>query len=173
MKRREAMKDLTLELFGQLTLLILAIAAFVLSAQIDMEFASDLEIIGGPRRYPRIILAVFILMNVILIVSTVLKTGSKSELAKPASVNASTLDGKVRAAAVFLLLIVFVIAFEFVGYLILTGPLLIFVAMMNGARLSVRMVAVCVILTVTCLFVFRYGLNIVLPEGLLGIDGIF
>ena len=165
------MKELYWELTGQFILLILAIGAFVLSAQIDMEFASEMEIFAGPRRYPRIILAIFILMNVILVVSTLFKAKTFSKQPDP-SLSAPA-AGKARALAVLIALIAFVVGLETIGYLILTAPLLIFVAMMNGARLSVPTVAVCFGLTISCLLIFRYGLNVVLPEGILGIDRIF
>lgn len=173
MVQKEAIKKQSWELIGQVTLLGLAIIAFAMTSQIDMQFASDLEIVAGPRRYPRIILTIFIVMNLILIASTLVKAkkGEAHQATEPAE--NSVPAGKARAAAVFVCLVVFVLAFDSVGYLILTVPLLMFVAWMNGARLSIQMVVVSVGLTITCLILFRYGLNIVLPEGLLGIDAIF
>ena len=165
------MKDLYWELSGQLILLAMAVGALILSAQINMEFASELEIFAGPRRYPRIILIIFILMNLILIASTLFNAKKLNRATEPPT--AAPVNGKLRAFAVLIALIAFVIALEHIGYLILTAPLLVFVALMNGARKSISTIAVCVVLTISCLLIFRYGLNIVLPEGILGIDGIF
>ena len=165
------MKDHYWELGGQVILLAFGIGALVLSAQINMDFASELEIFAGPRRYPRIILVIFILMNVILIVTTLLQTKMRTK--QTGSNRTTSQKGKARAFAVLVSLIAFIVGLEAIGYLILTIPLLIFVALMNGAKRSLATIIVCVGLTIVCLLIFRYGLNVVLPEGVLGIDGIF
>lgn len=163
------MKDLRWELAGQFVFLALAISAFMLTGRIDMAFASDLEIFAGPRRYPRIILAIFISMNVVLIVTTLLRARTLSiPEAGPGDEPGS--KGRVRALAVLIALSVFVAVFETLGYLVLTAPLLIFVAVMNKAPLSAKTIIVCLCLTIICLMIFRYALNVVLPEGILGID---
>lgn len=157
-------------LIGQVFLLAAAISALVMTGSIDMEFASELEILAGPRRYPRIILTLFISMNVLLLAVTFFKYRAL-QLGKDDEPEASyNRSGKSKALIVFLALGVFVLFFESVGYLLLTGPLLVLVAMMNGAKLSAPTVIVCALLLIVCLVVFRFGINIVLPEGLLGID---
>jgi hypothetical protein len=57
--------------------------------------------------------------------------------------------------------------------LITLVPLLIAFGYLNGADNLARNALFSVVAAAACLVVFRYGLNTVLPEGILGIDEIF
>ncbi len=165
------MQDPRAELAGYLVILSVTIFALLLSGTIDMDFASDLEVFAGPRRYPRIILSVILVLDLILIASALRRLSAGNRVR--GAVADANWRGKGKAFAVFVALAAFVLLFKPVGYLLAMFPLLIFVALMNGARNIGRTVLVCSALILICLLVFRYGLNIVLPEGLVGIDMIF
>lgn len=133
--------------------------------QIDLAFSSDLETFSGPRAYPGMILGLMLVTNVAVILSLLFS-------ARPADADPEMLFGRgtLKAALLMALLVVFALTFEPVGYLLTMIPLLVITAMMNGSRSWLTAIVVSIIMSLACLAIFRYGLNVVLPEGLLGID---
>ena len=79
----------------------------------------------------------------------------------------------VSVVLAILMLCIFASAFEPVGYIFTVPPLVFAAALLNRARNWKSAALTALISTACLLIIFRYGLNIVLPEGLLGIDWIF
>lgn len=156
------------DLIGGLVFLVLIVSWFAWAGRIDLAFSFELETITGPRAYPRQLLALMALFNVAVIARAFVNRAGRP----------SACDGlpptpdrrRLRAAGVYVILIVFVLAFEPVGYLLAMPALLVTVALLSGAARPGQAFAMAVLLSLGCLVLFRYGLDTVLPEGILGID---
>lgn len=149
----------------RITALVIAAAALVgliLTSQIDLAFSSHLNALTGPRGYPGLILAGILVLALALAVRAPARQAAEEEPAQP--------GGRARAAGVYLALCLFVLLFEPLGYILAMPPLLVAVAMLGGARRWADAVAVAVLMAIICLLAFRYGLDTVLPEGILGVD---
>lgn len=136
---------------------------FYLNSRIDLAFSSDLETFSGPRAYPGMILAAMLAFNLL----TLFQSRQKA----PTSVTST--PRTLQAMALFAVLVLFCFVLEPVGYILTMIPLLIIVARLNGAKSWALTILTSTLLSITCLVIFRYALDTVLPEGLLGIDRIF
>ena len=65
------------------------------------------------------------------------------------------------------------LAFEPLGYLLTMPALLVAVSMLSGLARPAQAFAAALVFSLVCLVLFRYGLDTVLPEGILGIDQLF
>lgn len=150
-------------------LLALVGAGFYLTTLIDLTLSSDLETFTGPRAYPRILLAGMLLLALVQLAKLWVSRDQEAlqEFAAPIHPRLT----KVLLA--LLVLAVFATVFEPLGYLITLAPLLIAIGYLNGADSFLKNVLFSIFASAICLVVFRYGLNTVLPEGLLGIDQVF
>lgn len=157
------------ELVAGLVFTVLIALALVMTSRIDLAFSSDLETFSGPRAYPGIILGVMLALNLAVVAQQLLRIRS----GETGGVEPVLTGGMRLAAAVFAALVAFLLAFEPVGYILTMVPLLFVAALLNGARSPVAAAVVAVALSAVCLVIFRYGLNTVLPEGVLGIDMVF
>ena len=139
---------------------------FYLTSRIDLAFSSDLETFSGPRAYPGMILGAILAFNVVTVFQSRKEapSGAIPQISKPRF---------WQAMALFAVLVLFCFVLEPVGYILTMIPLLIFVARLNGAKSWTVTIIASVLLAITCLVIFRYALDTVLPEGLLGIDRIF
>ena len=142
------------------------LVGFYLTNRIDLTFSSDLETFSGPRAYPGMILGAMLVFNLITVFP------SRSAAQPKATAHASR-PRTWHAIALFAVLVLFCLVLEPVGYILTMIPLLIVAARLNGAKSWPVTVLVSILLALTCLVIFRYALDTVLPEGLLGIDGIF
>lgn len=170
------MRDRRSELKGALVFLALIVAGFAWTGRIDLTFSSELETVTGPRGYPRMVLSFMLLFNLAVILRALVDRREPS----PDGAVPADRGGEVRSSgrtlatgAVFAALVVFVVLFERLGYLLTMFPLLLFTAVLAGARSRARAAVISLALTMLCLVVFRYGLSTVLPEGVLGIDMLF
>ena len=157
------------ELFSAVAIAVLVFIGFYETSQIDLTLSSELETFTGPRAYPRIILSGMLFLVCIQLGKIWIGRTKKT-------VTSNTLPIHPRLTKVFLAfstLTLFTALFEPLGYLITMVPLLTMVGYLNGADSFTRTVTFSIFASVICLVIFRYGLNIVLPEGLIGIDQIF
>lgn len=141
-----------------------------LTSQIDLAFSSKLETFSGPRAYPRLIL---LIMLAIFVGAAALQL--RDMFRKPTISSKYESLFNIRSlwsAALFAALLVFVQAFEGVGYILTMVPLLTVVALLCGAKNKMQSLVVAICLTAACLVIFRYGLATVLPEGWFGIDAV-
>ncbi len=148
----------------------LILVGLFLASQIDLAFSSDLETFSGPRAYPAMILSVMLLMSLITVVQSGFAHRRATKM-QPDADDTPPVNTQL-ALLLFAVLLVFAVAFEPLGYILTMIPLMIFAARLNGAQSWLAVTLVSVLLAFTCLFIFRYALDTVLPEGLLGIDGI-
>lgn len=151
------------------SILALVLFLFYQTSLIDLTLSSELETFTGPRAYPRILLSGMLFLVLLQLGRTWIGRARETAVDK-------TLPIHPRLTKVFLALLtlaMFTAVFEPLGYLITIVPLLIIVGYLNGADSLSRTVTFSVVASAICLVVFRYGLNTVLPEGLLGIDNIF
>ncbi len=157
----------TRELVSAATILILVAFGYHLTGFIDLSFSSELERFTGPRAYPRMILAVMLVLSLLLLI--------RAYIFAPAMADEDATDtaGRGKVALAVLSIALFVAVFEWIGFIVCMPVLLFSIGMLHGARYPARVAVTALIAAAVCLVVFRYGLNTVLPEGLLGIDQIF
>jgi len=148
--------------------IIAILLGLFLTSRIDLAFSSDLETFSGPRAYPGLILGLLLALNGALAIGQIRAIGKTRTPPADGPFDRRTLW----AAALFLTLLVFVAAFEPVGYILTMVPLLTGVALLCGAGKPVRAAVVALCLAAACLVIFRYGLATVLPEGIFGIDAL-
>ena len=153
------------ELVVACAFLVLILLGVQQTYRIDLAFSSDLETFSGPRAYPGLILGLMLVANLGVIASLLFSRQPVERSDEPLFTR-----GTVDAAIVLLALVVFVFTFEPLGYLVAMIPLLIVSSMMNGARNLLVAAIVSTLMALACLVIFRYVLNTVLPEGVLGID---
>lgn len=161
-----------IELLSALVMLVLIAGGFYLTTRIDLTLSSELETFTGPRAYPRIILSGMLILGLLLI----FKAWGQLRSADPDPDEAAPMPFHPRLTKVTLALgalVVFTAAFEPLGYIISLFPLLIAIGYLNGANNLARTALFSAAAAIICLVIFRYGLNTVLPEGILGIDQIF
>jgi hypothetical protein len=160
------------ELLSSLVMLAAISCGFYLTTRIDLTLSSELETFTGPRAYPRIILSGMLVL-VLALVAKALGNYKSDKLDSTDALNASFHPRLTKVFAALFLLVVFTSLFESLGYLITLFPLLLAFGYLNGANNLARNALFSVIAAAICLIIFRYGLNTVLPEGILGIDEIF
>ncbi|MBT0958954.1 tripartite tricarboxylate transporter TctB family protein [Alphaproteobacteria bacterium KMM 3653] len=139
-------------------------AAWGLTFKIDTTFSSDLETLTGPRAYPRLILSVMAVLAALLLFRST-KLPKLSE--------ADGLGNMVVVGLAIGLCVVFVALFEPLGYIIAMPPLVFSTGLLFGKRKPLQVSLYAAVISGLVLFALRYGLNTVLPEGLLGVDGLF
>ncbi|MEM7461337.1 MAG: tripartite tricarboxylate transporter TctB family protein [Pseudomonadota bacterium] len=155
------------DLIGGVVLVLFALFGLWQTTLIDLSFSSELETFTGPRAYPQILLTVILVLSLCVVVGALLDRGKSTEKIEPESRN------KWKVLGAILIMVVFIALFEPLGF-ILTVPLLVIAAgWLNGAENMLRVATTAVLVSAFCLVLFRYGLNTVLPEGLLGIDQLF
>ncbi len=157
------------EFLGASALIALIVFGFYQTSLIDLTLSSELETFTGPRAYPRIILSGMLLLA--FVHTGKLLFTRKEEIAQDTALPAHPRLTRVLLALLTLVILAFVL--EPVGYLITLVPFLIAIGFLNGATSPAKTALFSIIASAICLVVFRYGLNTVLPEGLLGIDQIF
>ncbi len=151
---------------SSLVALALILGWLWLTVSIDLSFSSDLETFSGPRAYPRVLLGLALVFNLVILGRAWLQW--RAAAGEPQDEVSTPGRGKVVAAAA--VLIAFVLLLEPAGYILTMLPLLIAVAWLFGARRPVIVIGVSLLLMLTCLVAFRFGLNTVLPEGIFAID---
>ncbi len=155
------------DLVSSLAVLALIVVGFWLTTTIDLSFTSDLETFSGPRAYPRLLLSLALVFNLIIIGRAWLglRAGGAGHQAE-----APLVSGRLKAVAAAVALGLFVLLLEPVGYILTMLPLLVVLSLLFGARRPAVVVGVSLALMLVCLIAFRFGLNTVLPEGAFGID---
>jgi hypothetical protein len=114
--------------------------------------------------YPRIIASILIVLGLILLVKTVfLNRTIQSQSADTLSVgNGKTGNGLIK---LFPLGIGFTIAFPLLGYFASTGIFVAAMLFVAGERRLVPVFVTTIVVVASFYLLFRYGFNIVLPEG--------
>lgn len=114
--------------------------------------------------YPRIIASILIVLGVILLVKTVfLNQKIRDENADVVSnSNIQTGNGLVK---LFPLGIGFTIVFPLMGYFVSTSAFVAAMLFVSGERRIVLIITTTVFVVISFYLLFRYGFNIVLPEG--------
>jgi len=158
------------ELVTAVVLLAFVLFAFYQTALIDLTLSSELETISGPRAYPRILLSGMLLLVLLQLVKAWLSRRNREAMADR---NPALHPRLTKVAIAVFILALFTALFEPLGYLLTIVPMLLVIGYLNGARNVGQTVVFTALASAVCLLVFRYGLNTVLPEGLLGIDEIF
>lgn len=159
------MNERQIEIIGALCLSVFVLFFVWQTSKIDLAFSSELETLTGPRAYPRIILSVMGLLCAIQI--------AKALRLAPSANRGATPGTGPKVPLMVALVACFAAAFEPVGYLLTAPVLVFFAARLYRANSLISSVLVALISAAVILVVFRYGLNTVLPEGILGIDQVF
>lgn len=151
--------------------IVLILIGLYLTSRIDLAFSSDLETFSGPRAYPRLILLILLVISLVIAGNQL--QAIRLDQNKDNGQEAFFDKRQILSAALFVALLLFVLAFESIGYILTMVPLLTVVALLCGSKSVARSLVVSICLTALCLVIFRYGLSTVLPEGIFGIDAAF
>ena len=149
--------------------LSLGLGLLVIRLSFGFEVDASDRVGGGidAAAYPRVIAAAVIILGLILVV-----VGVRAHIA-----TAAVSDGETTPAnggrpwfvlpAVFAVLILFTLVLAEIGYVIASLVLIAVVMMLLGERRLLAVAVTSIALTTAVFVVFRYGFNIVLPEGIL------
>lgn len=155
------------ERIAALVIAALALVGLYLTSRIDLSLTSNLNVLTGPRGYPGLILGGILILALIVAA----RPGSFPAIGTASS---ETIDqhrgGRLRVGLVLAALVLFALAFEPLGYILAMPPLLVAIAILSGAQRWQSAALVSVLMALICLLAFRFGLDTVLPEGVLGID---
>ncbi len=157
------------ELIAAAAIFLVICAGLFFTWQIDLSFTSDLETFSGPRAYPGLILGIMLVFNLAALGQAAWRLSREAPAISTQQVQTEP-HGKIKAATAEISLILFVVAFEHLGYILSMWPLLIAMSCLFGARRPLPIIAVTFLMMITCLLLVRYGLNTVLPEGIFSID---
>ena len=128
------------------------------------------ERVGGgidAAGYPRLLAGLTVLLGIALAGRALWKWRTAQAAAPPATEAEGRGGGRLRAALSFAVLLLYTVLLEPLGFLLAT-PLAVGVLLrITGGRGAVHAALAAVAFTVAIFVFFRYGVNIVLPEGLL------
>lgn len=131
------------------------------------------ERVGGgidAAGYPRLLAGLTIALGMVLAARACWKWGTAMAGTAGASSASDAPDGgrgRLRAAAVFAVLLLYTLLLEPVGFLIATPLAVGALLRIVGGRHPVHAALAAIAFTAAIFVFFRYGVNIVLPEGLL------
>ena len=134
------------------------------------------ERVGGgidAAGYPRLLAGLTILLGTVLAARACWKwrTGlagpARTAGVEPASDPSDRGGGRLRAAAAFAVLLLYTLLLEPVGFLVATPFAVAVLLRIVGRRHPVHAALAAIAFTAAIFVFFRYGVNIVLPEGLL------
>ena len=157
-------------------LFCVAFAAWLLyqTFQLDVETAARVGGGIGAADYPTILAVSALVLSLVLILQGLFARfaeevdGDEAALAMAGDAKQSY----SRPALAFATLILYALVFEPVGYLVATPVVLVALMRITGERRWTLMVASAVSWTIALFLLFRFGVNLVLPEGLLADLGI-
>jgi len=154
--------------------LAFGVGLLALTLTLDVELQRQVGGAIGPEAYPGLLALLIIALALLLAVRAA--RGGTSRTA-PEIAGTDELDDAVFASGapnrrgVVLtlgLLCLYTLLLPPVGYLLATPPALVGLMLLTGERRWLLMIIGAVLLTAVLYLFFRYGMNLVLPEGLLG-----
>jgi len=154
-------------LVSSISIACFIVFGFYATTLIDLSFSSGLETFSGPRAYPRLILSAMMILVCALIASSLVEGFRDKDVE---SKNGLQGLGRVFIAAIALLFAL--IYFETLGFILTIPALFVIVAILSGAPNIWTTIFASIILCGLCLMIMRFGLNTILPEGLIGIDSL-
>lgn len=165
------------EFASTFVLFALILLGFYLSSLIDLSLSSDLATFTGPRAYPRFILGVMLFLILVQVTQIIYKIYKEKNIEPNSASNIATSGTSrrqyLKVLFALIALTIFSFFFETLGYIVTIPLLMIAVAALNGSNRLFPNILFSTIAAMVCLVIFRYGLNTVLPEGILGIDQLF
>ena len=159
---------------GGVLCLIFGIWLLHQSSELDVETAARVGGGIGAADYPIILAVSVLVLALVLVLQGVFPRFAEeddSDLAAPANAT-ETKPSYARPALAFATLVLFTLLFNPVGYLIVTPIALVALMRINGEQRWGLMVVSAVAWTAVLFVLFRFGVSLVLPEGLLGDFGI-
>lgn len=154
--------------------LAFGVGLLALTLTLDVELQREVGGAIGPAAYPGLLAVLIIVLALILVVRAV--RGGVAQ-AMPETAGDGELDDSVLASGapnrrgVVLtlgLLCLYTLLLPSVGYLLATPPALVGLMLLTGERRWLLMIIGALVLTGALYLFFRYGMSLVLPEGLLG-----
>lgn len=133
---------------------------------LDVEVAKRVGGGVGADGYPLLLAVATIALAILLIFQAVLGRASQV-LGEPLGMQSSEPPVFKRAVWCFLSVVIYTVLLLPIGYLITTPILLVVLMRILGDRRWVATSVAALLLTLVLFVAFRYGVNIVLPEGVL------
>lgn len=115
----------------------------------------------SPRVFPQVAIIALAVLSIVLI-ATRLRTAPP---APEAGSDAVAPAGRVRAAGVYAIMVLYAVLIETLGYFVVTPVTIIAVGALFGERRWLLLIGLAVVTTALVWLFFRYGLYLVLPEG--------
>ncbi|NLW25318.1 MAG: tripartite tricarboxylate transporter TctB family protein [Clostridia bacterium] len=146
--------------------IIAGILGILLSFYIFMEsakFPEDNVLLMGPSFFPRILAVLMLIMSIALIVIALMgksaKTAEKLDIRDP---------GIQRSIIALVATVIYLLLFKRLGFILDSILYLMFLMYLLKLRNYVQMVLVSIGVSVAVYFIFKVGLSITLPLGILG-----
>lgn len=134
-----------------------------LTLQLDVDLQRNVGGAIGPDAYPGLLAAAILLLSLLLLWQAARQAEPDTDQAAPAD-----RAGYRRVALALALLCGFTLLLEPLGFLIAMPLMLVLLMRLTGERRWWLMVASALLMTIVLYGFFRYGMNLVLPEGLFG-----
>lgn len=146
--------------------IIAGVLGILLSFYIFMEsakFPEDNVLLMGPSFFPRILAVLMLIMSITLIVIALMgksaKTAEKLDIRDP---------GIQRSIIALVATVIYLLLFKRLGFILDSILYLMFLMYLLKLRNYVQMVLVSIGVSVAVYFIFKVGLSITLPLGILG-----
>jgi len=145
--------------------LAFGLGLLALTLQLDVDLQRNVGGAIGPEAYPGLLAAAIVLLSLLLLWQAARgRVEADPDQAPPAERSA----GYRRVALALALLCGFTLLLEPLGFLIAMPLMLVLLMRLTGERRWWLMVAAALLMTIALYAFFRYGMNLVLPEGLFG-----
>ena len=150
------------------------VGLLALALTLDVELQRQVGGAIGPEAYPGLLALLIIVLALVLVVCAARggAAGTAPEVAGSDELDDAVLvSGAPNRRGVVLtlgLLCLYTLLLPTVGYLLATPPVLVGLMLLTGERRWLLMIIGALVLTGALYLFFRYGMSLVLPEGLLG-----
>jgi putative tricarboxylic transport membrane protein len=148
--------------------LAFGLGLLVLTLRLDVDLQRNVGGAIGPEAYPGLLAAAILLLSLLLLWQTLRGRAEPAVLQELATAPDQRPAASGRVLLALLLLCAYTLLLEPLGFLVATPLLLIALMRLTGERRWWLAVPSALLMTVLLYAFFRYGMNLVLPEGLLG-----
>ena len=151
-----------------LAALAFGVGLLALTLQLDVDLQRNVGGAIGPEAYPGLLAVAIFLLALLLLWQA---ARGQVEAEPDTSADETPADSRAgyrRVALALVLLCGFTLVLEPLGFLIAMPLMLVLLMRLTGERRWWLMVASALLMTILLYGFFRYGMNLVLPEGLFG-----
>jgi putative tricarboxylic transport membrane protein len=137
----------------------------VMAMRLDVDLQRNVGGAIGPKTYPGLLAVAILLLSLLLLWQA---ARGRAQPIAAEGIPAERRAGHHRVALALALLCAFTLLLEPLGFLIATPVMLVLLMRLTGERRWWLTVPSALVMTLVLYGFFRYGMNVVLPEGLFG-----